>query len=80
LSEAVVQLGNDCTEYGCSIHLPSNVRRCDHCLVLKRPMTVEFASQSQHETFSDSVIELTNDINDLENKSRKRSLSLLYER
>jgi len=43
-------------------------------------MTVEFASQSQHETFSDSVIELTNDINDLENKSRKRSLSLLYER
>jgi len=35
LSEAVAQLGNGCTEYSCSTQLLSNVRRCDHCWVIK---------------------------------------------
>jgi len=40
------------------------------------PTTVEFALQFQHETSSDSGIQLIRDVNDLKNKSRKRPRSL----
>jgi len=38
---------------------------------------VEFALQSQHETFSDSVTQSRSDVNGWENKSRRRIRSLL---
>jgi len=47
----------------------ADIQKPVHC-------NVEFALQSQHETSSDSGIHLTSDINDLQNKSRKRPRSL----
>jgi len=62
-----------CTKCFFLFHSGHHIVRCDPTFI---STGVEFALPAQHETFSDSGIQLISDINDLDNKSRRRHRTL----